>query len=240
MRKVVNPCVCNTYYGDAQAYAKIEYVDGRLSICGVIGPKRNGDCKGSAGQCVDEIRKGRTIAESGWTEEMLQKFCDIWDEWHLNDMRPYCQHMKELGWDKQTHEKVKITKWDVTREARDKARDAEKRAIECLKNGETFVPTPEETMYANVGYGVTTYNDEMPEHPEFYEFKERDCLGHSNVEYKTRGWISHKEHELGFIGKKCPVCGYGYGSAWIKEDVPQEVIDWLFALPDTRTQPAWV
>ena len=96
MKKVVNPCVCSTYCGDAQAYAKIEYENGRLSICGVVGPKRNGDCKGSAGQCVDEIRAGRPGVD--WNEEMLQKFCDIWDRWHLNDMRPYCSHMKELGW----------------------------------------------------------------------------------------------------------------------------------------------
>ena len=238
MRKVVNPCVCDTYHGDAQAYAKIEYADGRLSICGVIGPKRNGDCKGASGQCVDEIRSGRPGA--GWNEEMLQKFCEIWDEWHLNDMRAYCRHMKELGWVEQTQEKVRITKWNVTREVRDKARDAEKRAVECLKSGEAFIPTPEETMYVNAGYGATTYNDELPEHPEFYEFRERDCLGHPNVEYRTRGWIRHKEHELGFLGRKCPVCGYEYGSAWIKEDVPREVVDWLFALPDARKRPAWV
>lgn len=42
--KVVNPCVCSTYYGKANAYAKIEYEGGKLSICGVVGPKRNGDC----------------------------------------------------------------------------------------------------------------------------------------------------------------------------------------------------
>lgn len=239
MKKIVNPCVCSTYTNrNAQAYAEIEFKDGKLSICGVVGPKKNGDCEGSAGQCVDEIRAGRPSVD--WNEEMLQKFCEIWDRWHMNDMRPYCKHMKELGWAEQSQEKVKIVKWDVTREARDKARDAEKRAIKCLKKGEVFVPTPEETMYANIGYGVTTYNDEQPEHPEFYEFKERDCLGHSNVEYKTRGWIKYTEHELGFLGKKCPVCGYRYGTAWIKEDVPQEVIDWLFALPDARTRPAWV
>lgn len=237
MKKIINPCMCKTYEGKARGFVKIEYDGGKLSLHGVIGPTSNGNAKGSCGQCVGEIRKGTPV--EGWTREMLDKLCDIWDEWHLNDMRPYCQHMKELCWVEQMHEKVKVTKWDVTREARDKARDAERRAIECLKNGETFVPTPEETMYANVGYGVTTYNDELPEHPEFYEFNERDCLGRSNVEYKTRGWIRCEEHELGFLGKKCPVCGYRYGSAWIKEEVPQEVIDWLFALPDTIVQPAW-
>lgn len=236
--KVVNPCVCSTYYGKANAYAKIEYEDGRLSICGVVGPNRNGDCMGSAGQCVDEIRSGKPTED--WTNEMLQKFCDIWDEWHLNDMHPYCKHMKELGWVEQTKEKVKVTKWDRTQETWDKIKAAEKRAIECLKSGKTFVPTPEETMYANAGYGVTTYNDELPEHPEFYEFREKDCLGHSNTEYKTRGWISYSEHPLGFLGKPCPICGYKYGHGWIKEEVPEEIIKWLFKLPETKTKPAWV
>lgn len=238
MRKIVNPCVCSTYYGDAEAYAKIEYENGKLSICGVVGPKRNGDYKGSVGQCVDEIKKGRVKGE--WTEDMLQKFCDTWERWHLNDMRPYCEHQKALGWDEQTQEKVKVMKWDRTQETWNKIKTAEKRAIECLKSGKTFIPTPEETMYANVGYGVTTYNDELPEHPEFYEFREKNCLGHSNVEYKTRGWISYNEHPLGFLGKPCPVCGYKYGTSWIKEEVPQDVIDWLFSLPETKIQLAWI
>ena len=36
---------------------------------------------------VDEIRNGSPTDE--WTTEMLNKLCDIWDRWHLNDMRPY-------------------------------------------------------------------------------------------------------------------------------------------------------
>lgn len=58
----------------------------------------SGNCRGGAGQCVDAIRKGHPCDE--WTQEMLDKFCSIWDEWHLNDMRPYCKHQKELGWNK--------------------------------------------------------------------------------------------------------------------------------------------
>lgn len=231
MVKIVNPCKCdvgNKYLRNA--YAKITYENGKLSI--------RGSAKPFFGQCVDEIRGG-TPTEN-WTPEMLRKFCDIWDEWHLNDMHPYCKHMKELGWDEQTRETVKITKWDVKKEVWDKAKDAEKRAIQFLKSGKTFIPTPEETMYANVGYGAVTYNDELPKHPELYEFKEKDCLGHSNVEYKTRGWIRYTDHELGFIGKPCPVCGYEYGTQWIKEEVPREAIDFLFNLPETKITPAWV
>jgi hypothetical protein len=43
-----------------------------------------------------------------------------------------------------------------------------------------------------------------------------------------------------FKGDPCPVCGYEIGSAWLRKDVPQNVIEWLEALPDTDKQPAWV
>ena len=43
-----------------------------------------------------------------------------------------------------------------------------------------------------------------------------------------------------YTGHACPVCGYSIGSAWLKEEVPQPVIDWLFSLPDTTVKPAWV
>lgn len=98
-KKIINPCTNEVYIYNGKerrvnSFCKIEYQDGKLSITGVIGPKSNGNCWGSCGQCVDEIRKGEPTKE--WSFEMLQKFCDIWDEWHLNDMRPYCSHMKKI------------------------------------------------------------------------------------------------------------------------------------------------
>lgn len=56
----------------------------------------------------------------------------------------------------------------------------------------------------------------------------------------TMDWHCPDEHPDGILGKPCPVCGYQYGHAWQTEEVPQEVIDWLFALPDTPVKPAWV
>jgi hypothetical protein len=47
-------------------------------------------------------------------------------------------------------------------------------------------------------------------------------------------------HPKGAMTKPCPECGYKYGSAWLHEDVPQEVIDFLFSLPETQNTPAWV
>lgn len=133
MKKIISPCLCKVYTrsgnkATARAFCKIQFENGRLSITGVIGPMPSGDCRGGAGQCVDAIREGCHCDK--WTQEMLNKFCSIWDEWHLNDMRPYC--------------------------------------------------------------------------------------------------------------KPYPVCGYQYGHAWQTEEVPQEVIDWLFNLPESPVVPAWV
>jgi len=93
--KVVNPCTCEVNGRNYSAYAKIKFINGNLTIFGIIGPMSDGNSIGSAGQCVDEIRAGKPTAD--WTSKMLQKFCDIWDDFHLNDMRPYCSHMKK--WD---------------------------------------------------------------------------------------------------------------------------------------------
>lgn len=59
-------------------------------------------------------------------------------------------------------------------------------------------------------------------------------------ETKTSGWTYELEHPEGELMKPCPVCGYKYGSAWLKEAVPAEVISFLESLPETDKIPAWV
>ena len=39
---------------------------------------------------------------------------------------------------------------------------------------------------------------------------------------------------------ECPVCGYKIGSAWLQEEVPNDVLVWLKGLPDADKQPAWI
>lgn len=86
-------------------------------------------------------------------------------------------------------------------------------------------------------YSIKVYNDEGTSYDksiyrDAYEYKEKDVLGHSNTEYKTRGWILYDEHPLGFIGRPCPTCGYKYGTSWKTEEVPEEVLEFLEGLPD--------
>lgn len=247
MKKIVNPCTCKCWTTTGKetmknAFVEIEYTpDGRLSLHGVVGPKPNGDCWGSAGQCQDWIRAGVPTEE--WTPEMIQRLCDIWDEWHLNDCHPYCQHQKELGWRELAKQPAYLYKYRLKKEALEKQKDAEKAALTALRNGETFTPSVEQILYVNLERWITVPHEIKPEDATdaFYEPDKYSYKGaRSWIEEKTLGWLRPSEHPDGILTKECPVCGYKYGSAWQKEEVPQEVIDWLFSLPDTKTKPAWV
>lgn len=244
MKKIINPCTCKVYtktgrIAQSNAFVEITYENGKLSLRGVIGPMRNGNCKGSCGQCDEEIRNG--MPKEPWTKEMLEKLCDIWDKWHLNDMRPYCQHQKEFGWREQACEKITLYHYKLNDESAKKQKKAGMAASEALKQGTTFTPTAEQTMYANMKYFLDTY-DKIEEGSELskYYVPYKSCIGTPETETKTRGWVRFDESDKGILCKPCPVCGYKYGTNWTKEDVPQEIIDWLSELPETIIKPAWV
>lgn len=151
--------VCLGKTSDGYAFCTIKWDGKRLSITGVIGPKSNGDCRGSCGQIVDSLKMESYC--TGWDEVKVARFQEIWNVWHLNDMRAGCEHQRKL--------------------------------------------------------------------PEF-----------KAVRLPNGGWNCHKyPDEGGILCKPCPTCGHEYGSKWLHEDVPGEVIEWLFALPESeRTLPS--
>lgn len=85
--KVVRMGTVKTYGGRAASvYCHITYKNGRLSISGVVGPLPGGNCLGSCGQINTDWAPIVNYAKS-WTPSMVERFLDIWDRWHLNDMR---------------------------------------------------------------------------------------------------------------------------------------------------------
>lgn len=54
------------------------------------------------------------------------------------------------------------------------------------------------------------------------------------------GWVPESEHQEGLMGRPCPECGYRYGTAWLAEEVPGEILEFLASLPDTDRDPVWV
>lgn len=153
---------------DGSIFARIQFADGKLSITGVIEPMANGNSRGSAGQCIMSFKEYdwrgyQSVADitpaPGWTPELVKRFFDAWDRWHLNDMK-------------------------------------------------AGTPAQEAFLRAN------PINDAM------------DHYGKACAALKAAGLN--------------PDGGYRYGSAWLKEEVPADVLEFLCSLPDTDVKPAWV
>lgn len=158
---------------------KVERRDGitRLSITGVEGPKRNGDARGSCGQCVDALDRLMTL-DAGWSPEMVRRLKAEWERWHLNDMRAGCEHQRKAGWDT--------------------------RPIDPSKP-------------------LDTYGKHFP--------------GQQQASWNMLTWIRRNEHPEGLLCEPCDVCGYKFGSAWKAEEVPQDVLAFLGALPQNDGLP---
>lgn len=143
-------------------FCKIEFTDGNLSITGVEGPRRSGNCKGGCGQIVmsmDDDYLATLLPAKGWSRRTARQFVDTWNRWHLNDM---------------------------------------------------VAGSPRQTAFLRT----------LPEYPG-YE-KALHLL-------KDAGLSPDHEHD-----------DYRYGSAWLREEIPADIVEFLAALPDTDKTPAWV
>ena len=213
-------------------FCRIEFEDGRLSISGVEGPTPDGNARGSCGQ-IDMHEWPIIEYAPGWSAEKVAKFRAIWKEWHLNDMNAGCEHQTGPSW---TPKDVNIYHFNLTRASSDVKRSAENAVIEALKKGETFTPTPEQSRIASLPYSITSH---LAEAPKDYE-PVRQTTYSRPVETKKTNGLREDEHPEGYLGKACPVCGHKYGTKWLKREVPEDVLEWLKALPNTDVQPAWV
>lgn len=236
MEKIISPVHINYVNKDSlpktyNVYVKIEFKNGRLSLSGVGGPLKNGHCIGGCGQNLEEIASG--TPNNDWTTEMVKKLLDIWNEWHLNDVCAYCKHQKQLGWRELAQKEVEIYHFQLT-----------SKAIEIRRKAKEELPcnlTKEEIKVLNLDFALTHHEPNLPESIAKYYEPKRSYNGINNgVEKKLLGWLRPSDHPDGILCKPCPVCGYKYGTKWLKEDVPDDVIQWLFALPAAKVKPKYI
>lgn len=222
--RVVNPGYTSLYaHGstrDVPVTVEIEYINGRLSLCGSYA--------GGGGQI--DVAVVETLSP-GWTPEMLTKLGEVWKRWHLNDMRPACEHQRAEGWGK---EEIEVVTYRLTSEAWKLRRKAENEAIHAAAIGKAANLNDVERALLAFDLGVTHHSPPDADGPlsGMLEVEKR--------EVKHAGWVRPNEHQRGVLTKPCPVCGYKYGTAWLREDVPEEVLEWLKSLPETTVKPAWV
>lgn len=215
----------------ADVFAKVEYrADGRLSICGVIGPLRNGNALGGCGQLGRESLAGLTPAtEAGWTFELADRFLQVWDDWHLNDMRASCPHLRRHP---DITRKVTMVTFKLNTETILQQRRIQDDAMKSLQaTGAAMLTEPERALFA-LRYEIVQASTLPEPATEHYEEAKR--------EEKTLGWLRPSEHKDGMLCRPCPTCGHKYGSSWEREDVPDDVLAFLQSLPETDKTPAWV
>lgn len=240
---------------DGDLFCKIEFKAGKLSITGVEGPRSNGDARGGCGQIemhyahrnpehndnrtTNPTQPGEIEFAPGWDAEKWLDLLEVWHVWHLNDMRPGCEHQTGPAW---TSKPVKIYHFRLTDEASKLKAAARAAAISSLETGATFTPTPEQQFVGTLEWGFKHHSPNPPgKLGLYYQPKTPIYVGDTgSEETKQTGWLNQSEHPEGFLSKPCPVCGYKYGSQWRKVEVPAKVIKFLQSLPDADTQPAWV
>ncbi len=243
--KTINKIV---YIGDEKAYntgrvfCKIKYEPGKegmnLSITGVIGPKSNGDCSGSCGQIHDSINI-KHFAD-GWNAELLERFVSVWREYHLNDMNACTVEMKAAGWDKLAQTPINKYSYIITTESSDRRKALTTECVQNAVNGVTRDLTDEEKRLLRADTSVDIYAYELPETPEFlgpWLRKYNDPTSHK-IEATTLGWVNHKDHPDGLLGKQ--LNGFGYGQSWYYHPVPDDVVAFLDSLPESKVMPPWV
>ncbi len=92
MKKVMRLGTLPTYNGRRMnVFVCAKFTDGRLSLTSVEGPTPNGNAMGSCGQIDMHLREPDGLEgfdpAPGWSLESVNRLLDIWQRWHLNDMR---------------------------------------------------------------------------------------------------------------------------------------------------------
>lgn len=136
-----------------------------LSLSGVVGPYRNGNCKGSCGQIVHVDEPWRPTGDL--TGAQLSKLIAIWDRWHLNGMRAGSPRQEE---------------W--------------------LRNN------PVTAVYPASYYDMAVA-----------------ALNEAGLQPDAEHLIDGRP--------------YSYGSAWLHEELPDEVLDFLRSLPECSITYPW-
>lgn len=239
MNKVINPCKVD----NEQAYCRI-YTEEKLCtllddtidtvtvlhITGVVGPRSNGD-EYAAGQCYDTMRQG--VANEGWTADMLYKLLDIWQRWHMNDMKPYCEH--QVDWD--GGKLCKLYEYKMSDDTRKRLDTLKESIHNMLIAGDSVQLSESQRTLLGSKYFVKTAVDTAPEGNELYKEYTKHARELYPLESDTKWGDKHPD---GILAKPCPVCGYKWGSSWRAERVPEEVLQWLESLPESTRKPAWV
>jgi len=197
------------HIGNEQVDIKIKFDGKRLSITGDVHDNRSSSM---FGQINLSIKPKDIKPLPSWNTPKIAYLWAIWDRWHLNDLRPRCEHQR--NWDTSKELEIPVYIWTT----------AFYNIMQRAESGE--MPTHEYELFRIISKRVhDTLFDNNREHVT--ELMEGNCIKIKETKKQKAGWTTQKEHPEGLLGKPCEICGYKYGSAWLLEPVPEEILEWL-------------
>lgn len=253
------------YVGDAKVHegARCRYPvflkleireNGVLTISGVHGPTKSGNAHGGCGQIYDTIAKIDRFA-AGWDKAKADELVRVWDKWHLNDVHPECEHQRaDANFEAERTAIIAILTYRLTSEAEKAQKSLEERVLYAALKDESLTLSAQEKYLLELPYNKKVYdlidnvigceggpaNKYNPD-PAYYEQIPNTRHFHSDfIKQEKACWVHHSETPLGYLLRPCPCCGYKYGSAWNKVELPQSIIDWAESLPVSARTPNWV
>jgi hypothetical protein len=193
--------------------------DGELSICGSVGsvPGQGGEGM----RCEDGVfrRMGGCGQVVGDIERAFPEIAH-WLPYHLNHMRAECEHQRALGWPEKARVKATRFLWNLTDRVLS-AQNELKRKIEAdLRRDGRVELSPTDLRLYRLEWERYTWTPVSPG-PDYKERSE--SLG-SRAKVETLGWLRPAEHPEGLLTRACPTCGYKYGNAWQKQEIPAEIL----------------
>ena len=204
---------------------EVKIRDGNLSIVG--------SSRYFGGQINDELRE--RIDEinfyNWWNRGKFLKLLDIWDEWHLNDMHPECEHQRELGWGKEGKDTVQKYTFTLSADTIRKKNKLKEEIISGFLCQEEVENTQERRELLSMPYRKVIYTNDIEASINIIDSMKAKGYDYDGVELVARGWISYSESQkYGILRKPCPVCGYGYGTGWKRVELPSDVVNFLEGL----------
>lgn len=185
------------------------------------------------------------------SEELLRFFPEVapYMKWHLNDLKASCEHQEALGWGR--GKSIALAAGDLTEAQRatlngkadaacEKARSVEyarrwaelttdrKAAAAWVKRQTGTCTISDLEILTNRGIG--------PHHARA-AFERRL---HAEVDAAIKPVPFEAEIYKDSLCAPCPTCGYEYGTAWLKRELPPEVIAWVEGLDECGGKAAAV
>lgn len=218
-RALVHVDITWTAAGERDEHGNEPTDTGSLSISGDAKRPRARDID-QGGQMQTAIRD-MPAEDLAISEEHRDALVGLWNAYHLNTLTAGCEHQRAMGW----HAAHAYTGSPTTDAGR--AYDYALRILDGLS--ETIPPRPACAVCRGLsGPDAPCYSCEggmATEHA--YRLRETKTELRRRLELELRDDVS----------RPCPVCGYRYGSAWLKLPVPADVV--LF-LRDTLGRPVEV